>query len=101
MTELEVLMEQKKEIERKIRELRMKEETYGIDGIVKCERKRWGTSREFYRVCAKRMSYNDVSDMKYMSLVEVDVERKKEAVEHIRKIRDGLNFYLMSLSEKE
>lgn len=100
MTELEMLMEQKREIERKIKELRSKEEVYGVGGIVKCERKRWGSSREFYRVCAKRMSYNDVTNTKYISLVEVDVKKTKEAIAHIRKIRDGLNLYLMSL-EKE
>lgn len=100
MTELEMLMEQKREIERKIKEIRSKEEVYGVDGIVKCERKRWGSSREFYRVCAKRMSYNEVTNTRYISLVEVDVKDKAEAVWHIRKIVDGLNMYLASL-EKE
>lgn len=95
MTELEKLIEQKKEIERRIKELKDNSKCYGLDAEIKVDSyKRCSGAKEMFRVSAKRMSYNEYSDGKYIGLVDVPMEDKGEAIEYLAMIEQGLAEYL-------
>lgn len=94
MTELEKLIEQKKEIERRIKELKEQPKYYGSDAEIKVDSyKRCSGAKEMFRVSAKKMSYNEYSDGKYIGLVDVPIEDKDEAIEHLAMIEQGLAEY--------
>ena len=95
MTELEKLIEQKKEIERRIKELKEQPKYYGSDAEIKVDSyKRCSGAKEMFRVSAKKMSYNEYSDGKYIGLVDVPIEDKDEAIEHLATLSHGLIEYL-------
>lgn len=95
MTELEKLIEQKKEIERRIKELKEQPIYFGEDAVIRADKyKRCSGAKEMFRISAKRMSYNDISNQRYISLVDVPMEDKDEAIEYLAMIEQGLAEYL-------
>ena len=102
MTELERLIEEKRSIERRIRELRNTTRTYGKDGVLKVEStQRCAKSKDFYKVSVKRQSYNDRTDNSYMALVEVPVENKEKANDFLADIYYALREYLETLDDSK
>ena len=94
MTELEKLIEQKKEIERRIKELKEQPKYYGSDAEIKVDKyKRFSGAKEMFRVSAKKMSYNEVTDGRYIALIDVPIEDKDEAIEYLAMIEQGLAEY--------
>ena len=92
MTELEKLIEQKKEIERRIKELKEKPRYFGEDNVIKVDKyKRCAGAKEMFRVSAKRMSYNDLSNQRYISLVDVPMIEKSEALNFLVDVYHGLS----------
>lgn len=101
MTELEKLIEQKKEIERRIKELKEKPRYFGEGEAIKVDKyKRCAGAKEMFRVSAKRMSYNDFSDGKYIGLIDVPIEDKDEAIEYLATIKQGLAEYFKECDTK-
>ena len=91
MTELEKLIEQKKEIERRIKELKEQPRYFGEGKVIKVDKyKRCTGAKEMFRVSAKRMSYNEVTDGRYIALIDVPMEDKDEAIEYLAMIVLGL-----------
>lgn len=94
MTELEKLIEQKKEIERRIKELKEKPKYFGDGEVIKVDKyKRCVGAKEMFRVSVKRMSYNEVTDGRYIALIDVPMEDKDEAIEYLAVIEQGLAEY--------
>lgn len=95
MTELEKLIEQKKEIERRIKELKEQPRYFGECEVVKVDKyKRCVGAKEMFRVSVKRMSYNEVTDGRYVALVDVPIEDENEAIEFLTELNHGLFKYL-------
>lgn len=94
MTELEKLIEQKKEIERRIKELKEQPRYFGEGEVIKVDKyRRCSGAKEMFRVSAKRMSYNEVTDGRYIALIDVPIEDKGEAIEYLAMINKGLAEY--------
>lgn len=94
MTELEKLIEQKKEIERRIKELKEQPRCFGEGEVIKVDKyRRCAGAKEMFRVSAKRMSYNEVTDGRYIALIDVPMEDKDEAIEYLAMIVLGLEEY--------
>lgn len=92
MSELEKLIEQKKEIERRIKELKENARYFGENAVIRVDKyKRCAGAKEMFRVSAKRMSYNDISNQRYISLVDVPMIEKSEALNFLYEVYDGLS----------
>ena len=95
MTELEKLIEQKKEIERRIKQIKDQVQYFGEDKIVKVDKyQRCAKAKEMFRVSITRMSYNDTSDGRYVSLIDVPMEDKDIAIDYLLDVNQALSEYL-------